>query len=298
MALEQVLSRFVSDETKKGNIAALKTVEPRAADYRDWPARLRPELVEAMVGRGIQRPYSHQAEAIELVLEGHHTVVVTPTASGKTVCYNLPVVHSVLEDPTSRALYMFPTKALSQDQLAELMALDQAAGTQLGVFTYDGDTPSDARRAIRSRGHVVITNPDMLHTGILPHHTKWSRFFGNLRYVILDELHTYRGVFGSHLANVLRRLRRICEFHGANPTFIMCSATIANPKELAEKLIEATVRLVDRNGAPAGKKSVVFYNPPILNKELGIRRSYLSATRRIASLFLREEIRSIIFASS
>ena len=225
-------------------------------------------------------------------------MIVTPTASGKTLCYNLPVLQSVLEDRASRALYMFPTKALSQDQLAELMEVDKKVGSDLGVFTYDGDTPSDARRAVRSRGHVVITNPDMLHTGILPHHTRWARFFSDLKYVVLDELHTYRGVFGSHIGNVLRRLQRICQFHGSNPIFIMCSATIANPAEHARNLTGRDPRLINESGAPSGKKTVLFYNPPIISKELGIRRSYLSVTRRIASAFLREKVRTIIFASS
>jgi DEAD/DEAH box helicase domain-containing protein len=255
-------------------------------------------LVQALQARGVSQLYSHQAEAIASVLAGQHTVVVTPTASGKTLCYNLPVLQSVLEDRAARALYMFPTKALSQDQLAELVELDAKVGSELGVFTYDGDTPSDARRAVRTRGHVVITNPDMLHTGILPHHTRWARFFSDLRYVVLDELHTYRGVFGSHIANVLRRLQRICQFHGSNPTFILCSATIANPGEHAETLLGQPVRIVDRSGAPSGQKTVVFYNPPIISKELGIRRSYLSVTRRIAAHFFREGVRGIVFASS
>ncbi|MBI3926711.1 MAG: DEAD/DEAH box helicase [Armatimonadetes bacterium] len=298
MGVQQVLEDFIKQEERKGTVAAVHRSPARGARYGAWPAGLRPELRSCLENRGIDRLYSHQGQAVESVLDGKHTVIVTPTASGKTLCYNLPVLHSVLDDPTARALYMFPTKALSQDQLAELMELRQNLGAELGVFTYDGDTPSDARRAIRSRGNVVITNPDMLHTGILPHHTKWSRFFANLRYVVIDELHTYRGVFGSHLANVLRRLRRICRFHGSNPVFVMCSATIANPEELASRLIEEPVRQVGDSGAPSGEKTLVFYNPPMLNKELGIRRSYISATRRIAARFLKEDVRTIVFAAS
>lgn len=292
------LEEFLENEDKRGNVTAVHRLEAKEPTFGDWPAALDSRLVEALKGRGIERLYSHQSEAIESALSGQDTVVVTPTASGKTLCYNLPVIQGILEDRAARALYMFPTKALSQDQLAELMELDAKVGSELGVFTYDGDTPSDARRAVRSRGHVVITNPDMLHTGILPHHTRWARFFSDLKYVVLDELHTYRGVFGSHIANVLRRLHRICKFHGSNPVFILCSATIANPAEHAQALVGRPVQLVDRSGAPSGRKTVVFYNPPMISKELGIRRSYLSVTRRIASTFLKEKVRSIIFASS
>jgi DEAD/DEAH box helicase domain-containing protein len=184
-------------------------------------------------------------------------------------------VNAVLENSDTRALYLFPTKALAQDQLAELHDLATRLRDGFGVFTYDGDTPSDARKAIRELGHVVLTNPDMLHTGILPHHTKWMRLFENLRYIVIDELHTYRGVFGSHLANVLRRLRRVAQFYASTPQFICCSATIANPGELASQLIEGDVEVVEENGAPAGEKVFVFYNPPMVNRNLGIRRSYL-----------------------
>ena len=296
--LGPVLLEFIESERRRGNITIVKTKEAQGATYGHWPEKLDTRIVQALQKRGIQELYSHQAEAIEKVLEGRHTVIVTPTASGKTLCYNLPVLQSILEDRAARALYMFPTKALAQDQLAELMELDQSVGSEIGVFTYDGDTPTDARRAVRSRGHIVITNPDMLHTGILPHHTKWARFFSDLKYVVLDELHTYRGVFGSHIANVLRRLHRICKFHGSNPVFILCSATIANPAEHAQNLVGREAGLVDQSGAPNGRKTLLFYNPPIVSKELGIRRSYLSVTRRIASTFLREKVRTIIFASS
>lgn len=296
--LPHVLEEFLANETSRGNVATVHVREATQAEFGEWPQGLDPKIVSALQARGIDKLYSHQSRAIDSALSGQDTVIVTPTASGKTLCYNLPVMQSVLEDRAARALYMFPTKALAQDQLAELMELDQKVGSDIGVFTYDGDTPSDARRAVRTRGHIVITNPDMLHTGILPHHTRWSRFFADLKYVVLDELHTYRGVFGSHIANVLRRLDRICRFHGSRPVYIMCSATIANPAEHAENLTGRRATLVDRTGAPTGKKTVLFYNPPIVSKELGIRRSYLSVTRRIATTFLQARVRTIIFASS
>jgi DEAD/DEAH box helicase domain-containing protein len=298
MKLERVLEDFISAETRRGNITKVHTQEAKHAIFGEWPEAIDGRIVDALKARGIERLYEHQSRAVQSALTGRDTVIVTPTASGKTLCYNLPVLQSILEDRASRALYMFPTKALSQDQLAELMELDKQVCSEIGVFTYDGDTPSDARRAVRSRGHIVITNPDMLHTGILPHHTRWARFFSDLKYVVLDELHTYRGVFGSHISNVLRRLQRICRFHGSDPVFIMCSATIANPAEHAHNLTGREAHLVARSGAPSGKKTVLFYNPPIISKELGIRRSYLAVTRRIASTFLREKVKTIIFASS
>jgi DEAD/DEAH box helicase domain-containing protein len=255
-------------------------------------------LSEAYRAKGIQELYSHQALTAELVHHGKNVVVVTPTASGKTLCYNLPVLNAVLENADTRALYLFPTKALAQDQLAELHDLSKRLDDCFGVFTYDGDTPSDARKAIRERGHVVLTNPDMLHTGILPHHTKWMRLLENLGYIVIDELHTYRGVFGSHLANVLRRLRRVSRFYGSNPQFICCSATIANPGELASQLVEQEVEVVEENGAPAGEKLFVFYNPPMVNRNLGIRRSYINESTRVAKELLARKLQTIIFANS
>ena len=252
--------------------------------------------------------YTHQAEAIAHALDGRDVVVITPTASGKTLCYNAPVLHTTLQDPSSRALYLFPTKALAQDQLAELQSLcdtlDTLAGRRdgdpdrIGVFTYDGDTPQDARRTIRSRAHVVLSNPDMVHAGILPHHPRWAKLFENLRYVVIDELHAYRGVFGSHVCNVLRRLRRICRHYGSDPVFLCSSATIANPRELAERMAERPFELVDRSGAPRGEKFFVFVNPPVVNRQLGIRRSYLGETRRVAAEFLKRNLQLIVFAQS
>ncbi len=279
-------------------LTAVRHIPARPAQFVPMPGWVRPELAAAYSAKGIKELYSHQGAAADLARSGKDFVVVTPTASGKTLCYNLPVLNAILEDADTRALYLFPTKALAQDQLAELHDLSTRLDDCFGVFTYDGDTPSDARKAIRERGHIILTNPDMLHTGILPHHTKWTRVFENLKYVVLDELHTYRGVFGSHLANVLRRLARIAEFYGSKPQFICCSATIANPGELATQLIERPVEVVEENGAPAAEKLFVFYNPPMVNRNLGIRRSYLNETTRVAKELLARKLQTIVFANS
>jgi len=267
-------------------------------DYRELPDRVHLILARALADRGIHKLYSHQAEAFGLIAEGRHVVVVTPTASGKTLCYNLPVLDLLLRDPGARAMYLFPTKALAEDQLHELKTAIDQMGSEIRAFTYDGDTPQDARKAIRQRANIVLTNPDMLHTGILPHHTRWAKLFENLRYIVIDELHYYRGVYGSHLANLLRRLRRICEFYGSKPVFVCCSATIANPRELAEALTEAPFRLVDSNGAPRGEKFFVFYNPPVVNRQLGIRRSYLAESRRLALEFIEHRLQTLVFANN
>lgn len=296
--LVETLADFLDRGRASGTITHVQTLPPRPARHAPWPQAVAPEVVAAYRQRGIEQPYTHQAEAVASVLAGQHTVVVTPTASGKTLCYNVPVLSAVMKNPSARALYLFPTKALSQDQLTELQALSEALPTPVRSWTYDGDTPDDARRAIRAQGSVIVTNPDMLHTGILPHHARWARLFENLQYVVLDELHTYRGVFGSHLCNCIRRLKRICAFYGTNPVFVMSSATIANPQELASRLIEEDVVLVGESGAPGGEKQFVFYNPPVLNAELGIRQSYLKATRRIASRFIDVGAQTIVFAMS
>src|SRR6201993_2727084 len=292
--LGSLAGRHKTDEV----LTAIRHLPAREAQLRAMPAWVRPELREAYRAKGIEQLFSHQAEAAELAHSGKDFVVVTPTASGKTLCYNLPVLNSVLEKPDMRALYLFPTKALAQDQLAELHDLATRLDDGFGVFTYDGDTLSDARKAIRERGHIILSNPDMLHTGILPHHTKWTRVFENLRHIVLDELHTYRGVFGSHLTNVLRRLRRIARFYGRDPQFICCSATIANPGELASQLIEKEVEVVEENGAPAGEKLFVFYNPPMVNRNLGIRRSYINEATRVAKEILARKLQTIVFANS
>ncbi|MGH9776203.1 MAG: DEAD/DEAH box helicase [Candidatus Acidiferrales bacterium] len=293
-ALGELASRDHSGEI----ITAVRHIAAREAQYAPMPGWVRPELVAAYRAKGVAELYTHQAIAAEKVREGKNVVVVTPTASGKTLCYNLPVLNAVLENSDARALYLFPTKALAQDQLAELDDLSRRLNDSFGVFTYDGDTPGDVRRAIRERGHIVLSNPDMLHTGILPHHTRWTRLFENLRYIVLDELHTYRGVFGSHLANVLRRLHRIARFYGSNPQFICCSATIANPGELAARLIASEVEVVEENGAPAAEKYFVFYNPPVVNRNLGIRRSYLNESTRVSRELLSRKLQTIVFANS
>jgi len=296
--VEEVLGALAARHRADDVLTSVKHIPAREAQFRPMPGWVRPELAAAYRAKGIERLYSHQAAAAELARAGKDFVVVTPTASGKTLCYNLPVLNAVLENADTRALYLFPNKALAQDQLAELHDLATRLDDSFGVFTYDGDTPSDARKAIRERGHVVLSNPDMLHTGILPHHTKWTRLFENLRYIVLDELHTYRGVFGSHLANVLRRLVRIARFYGSKPQFICCSATIANPGELASQLIEREVGVVEENGAPAAEKLFVFYNPPMVNRNLGIRRSYLNETTRVAKELLARKLQTIVFANS
>jgi DEAD/DEAH box helicase domain-containing protein len=281
-----------------GPIRAIQRTPARAAEYADFPAAVNPKLRQVLAARGIEKLYTHQAEACGLIAEGSNVVIVTPTASGKTLCYNVPVIDRLTAEPGARAMYLFPTKALAEDQLDELHGLIEDMGSGLCAFTYDGDTPQDARRAIRQRANIVLTNPDMLHTGILPHHTKWAKLFENLRYIVIDELHYYRGVYGSHLGNIMRRLLRLCEFYGSKPQFIACSATIANPRELAETLVEAPFELIDRNGAPAGEKVFVCYNPPVVNRQLGIRRSYINESRRIALELLDHGQQTLVFTNN
>ncbi len=280
------------------NIVHVERLPAREAVYGDWPEALDPALRQALSARGIDNPWSHQAEAVRHALEGQNVVSVTPTASGKSLSYNVPVLQSILKNPSSRSLYLFPTKALSHDQYGELYELSKACGRDIKVYTYDGDTPPATRRALRDAGHLIVTNPDMLHTGILPHHTSWIRLFENLDYVVLDELHQYRGVFGSHLANVLRRLLRLCAFYGRKPIFLGSSATIANPKGLAEALTGQPFEVVSESGAPAGEKVFVFYNPPVINRELGVRRNVRLEARRIAMRFLARNYQAIVFGRS
>ncbi|MCJ7582058.1 MAG: DEAD/DEAH box helicase, partial [Candidatus Aminicenantes bacterium] len=280
------------------SITKIKHIPAKKGEYREYPEEIHPALVKVLQDKGYSKLYTHQLKSWQLLHEHKNVVVVTPTASGKTLCYNLPVLDSILKNPSSRAIYLFPTKALSQDQKAELDATIKFLPEEVRLFTYDGDTPQDARKAIRARGHIILTNPDMLHTGILPHHTKWMKLFENLKYIVIDELHNYRGIFGSHLANIMRRLKRIANFYGSSPQFILCTATIANPKEMSEKTIEEPVSLIDDNGSPQGEKFFIFYNPPVVNKYLGIRRSYVNETRRVAALFLRNNLQTIVFARS
>jgi DEAD/DEAH box helicase domain-containing protein len=305
--LQRALDRLAGGAAERpdapdGWITAVRVLPARIGEYASFPPGVAERLRDALRARGIEQLYSHQAVAIEHALARRNVVITTPTASGKTLCYNAPVLSEILHDPSARALYLFPTKALAQDQLAELHELADLLSCpdthDIGVFTYDGDTPQDARKAIRGRAHIVLSNPDMIHSGILPHHPRWAKLFENLRYVVIDELHAYRGVFGSHLTNVLRRLQRICRHYGSRPTFVCSSATIANPQQLAEALVEQPFELVSENGAPRGEKVFLFVNPPVVNQQLGIRRSYLSEARRVAGEFLKRGLQLIVFAQS
>jgi DEAD/DEAH box helicase domain-containing protein len=306
-SLQDVLGRLTASRAPLGRdaepiVTAMHRLPAIQASFVPYPDGTDDRLRGALAARGIDQLYTHQAEAFEHVLAGRNVVTITPTASGKTLCYNAPVLNAILREPATRALYLFPTKALAQDQLAELHGLSEIVtrdgSAQIGVFTYDGDTPSDARRAIRGKAHVVLSNPDMLHSGILPHHPRWAKLFENLRFVVIDELHAYRGVFGSHLGNILRRLQRVCRHYGSDPVFICSSATIANPRELAEGLTGRPFELVEKNGAPRGEKFFLFVNPPVVNAELGIRRSYLAEARRVALEFLRHNLQIIVFGQS
>ncbi len=298
MTLIEYIEKLKNNPAFMKNVTSWQVVPERKARYGEFPENLDPRVKQTLHERGIDRPYIHQSCAIAAALSGQDFVVVTPTASGKTLCYNVPVLDSILKDESARALYLFPTKALSSDQVAELYSMIERIGADVKAYTYDGDTPASARSAIRQAGHVVVTNPDMLHQGILPHHAKWVKLFENLRYVVIDEIHAYRGVFGSNLANVLRRLSRICAFYGSNPTFICCSATIQNPKELAETMTGREMLLIDENGAPAGERHVVFYNPPVINAQLGIRAGSIPETRNIAASLLKAGVQSIVFAKA
>ena len=297
-SVDQAIDAFLADPSLEPLLAAHRVLEPLPPRHAPWPAGIDPRLVTALHGRGFEALYTHQGRAVAEVRAGHNICVVTPTASGKTLCYNLPILDAIARDGTARALYLFPTKALAADQLVELRALADAAELDLKTSTYDGDTPASVRSVVRAAGQVVITNPDMLHAAILPHHTKWFKLFENLQFVVIDELHTYRGLFGSHVANVIRRLRRVCRHYGSDPIFICASATIANPGELAEHLIEAPVTLIDENGAPRGRKHVLIVNPPVVNPQLGIRASSLLTGQRLGERLIRDGVQTILFARS
>jgi len=295
---EKVIHDFRHDERFRDQIVYWHTIPEKEAITVPFPEDMDNRLKEMLKKKGIEQLYSHQKEAFELALNHHNIVAVTPTASGKTLCYNLPVLNAILKNNNTRALYLFPTKALAQDQKSELNEWIEGIKTEINCYTYDGDTSPTIRQKIRKAGHIVMTNPDMLHSGILPHHTKWVSLFENLKYVVIDELHTYRGVFGSHVANVIRRLKRICRFYGSDVQFICTSATIANPLEFAETLIGEKAVLIDRNGAPRSKKHFIFYNPPVVNKPLNIRRSAMIDVKEIAKEFLKNDIQTIVFARS
>ena len=278
-------------------ITAQVSIPAKPGKYSEFPPELDPGLRLALERRGVTRLYSHQAEAWDAIRDGRDVVVVTPTASGKTLCYNLPVLDAA-RSARAKALYLFPTKALAQDQVAEINELNRAGELGVRAYTFDGDTPGDARKAVRTRGDIVVTNPDMLHQAILPHHTKWAQFFESLRYVVIDEVHGYRGVFGSHVANVIRRLKRICAFYGVKPQFVLCSATIGNPREHAEALLGAPVHAITESGAPSGAKHLLLWNPPVINPDLGIRASHRSQSTRIARAAVKSGFKTIVFAQS
>jgi DEAD/DEAH box helicase domain-containing protein len=292
------IEALLADSALQPLVAAHRVLEPRPPRHAPWPEGLDPRLTNALRSRGVEALYTHQAQALEAIRARRNVCVVTPTASGKTLCYNLPVLDAVARDPTARSLYLFPTKALAADQLVELRALADAAELDLKTHTYDGDTPPNVRSVVRAAGQIVITNPDMLHAAILPHHTKWFKLFENLQFVVIDELHTYRGLFGSHVANVIRRLRRITRHYGADPVFICASATIANPRDLAERILEAPVELVDDNGAPSGRRHILVINPPVANEQLGIRGSALLTGQRVAERLISGGVQTIAFAKS
>ncbi len=301
----QTVDRILEDLTGRPPTAGCFTasfdvdaVEARTAPFPDWVSG---KLTGALGEAGIHELYLHQRRAVDAVRRGEDVCVVTPTASGKSLCYNLPVLQRILEEPETRAFYLFPTKALSQDQVGGLQRLIDELGVPVRTFTYDGDTPADARTAVRSRGHVIVTNPDMLHAGILPNHPRWRKVLQDLKYIVIDELHTYRGVFGSHVANVIRRLLRLCEFYGSRPQFVCSSATIANPQEHAERLLgreDVTLIGKEHNGAPAGPKTVLLYNPPVVNEELGIRKGVMSQSLRLATPFVEQGVPTICFTGS
>ncbi|MEA2631592.1 MAG: box helicase protein, partial [Chloroflexota bacterium] len=293
-----VLAELLTEPSLARGVVHHAVLAPRAAEHGTFPDWLDPRIVTGLDRRGIARPYSHQAEAIEAAHAGLDLVIVTPTASGKTLCYAVPILQAIADDPAARALLLFPTKALGQDQVAEFAELATASGLRVSASTYDGDTPAPIRAAVRSAGQVVVTNPDMLHAAILPHHTKWFQLFENLRYIVIDELHTCRGVFGGHVANVLRRLLRICAHYGSHPVIVCCSATIGNPGELAEALTGRPVRVIDRNGAPAGERHLLLVDPPLLDPATGARGSAVTLAQRWALPFLRAGRQTIVFGRS
>ncbi len=307
MSMAEALQALRLEPKRMHTVTAWRRLPARAARYAPFPDGLDGRLVGALRQGGLSQLYTHQALAVTAALEGRQVAVVTPAASGKTLCYNLPVLQCLLSDPQARALYLFPTKALAQDQLAALQNLiaplrASEAGTHilLSFSTYDGDTPSGQRARIRDGARIILSNPDMLHAGILPQHTRWANFFTHLRLVVVDEMHVYRGVFGSHVANVLRRLRRICRFYGNDPQFILASATIANPAQLAEQMVEKPITLIgpEQNGAPQGERNLVFCNPPMVDPSLGIRRSSGLEAADWAAHFLAHGVQTIVFAGS
>ncbi len=298
MSIEQIITGLQQNRAFMNQVVTWQKLPPRPGSYTDIPPTLDPNLSHALRSRGINQLYTHQSKAIHLAQSGQNVVIATRTASGKSLCYTLPVFDQLLREPRSTALYLFPTKALAQDQLANSYALASAGDLPINISTYDGDTARRHRTKIRKEAQIIISNPDMLHSGILPYHTQWRRFFANLRYVVVDEIHMYRGVFGSHVANVLRRLLRLCRFYGTDPQFILCSATIANPQGHAEQLTERPFSLVSEsdNGAPEGAKEFILYNPPFIDEELGLRQSAILTAKDAAATFITQGVQTAVFA--
>jgi DEAD/DEAH box helicase domain-containing protein len=293
MPLADLLARWRADPETGPNIAAWRTLVARKPSLGGFPRDLPLEISIGLKARGIVSLFSHQLAAWRQVRAGKHIVLATGTASGKTLAYNLPILARLVEEPAARALYLFPTKALAQDQLQQLVTLQ--ATLPGGGSDHDGDTPPRERSGIRRNARLLLSNPDMLHTGILPHHANWSEFFESLRYVVVDELHAYRGVFGSHVANVIRRLKRLAAFHGSRPQFLLASATIGNAQELAEQLIEEPVSLIDSDGSGAGERHFLLFNPPVVDADLGLRRSSLLEAVRLAGDALRDGLQGVVF---
>ena len=284
------------------NVVDWRSIPARCSKEGQWPASLDLRIIEALKRRGVAQPFSHQEQAIRAALDKRHVVIATPTASGKSLCFHVPVVQAMLEEPSATALFLYPTKALSRDQEQSLLdLLQETATSDVGAVVFDGDTPADARQQARERARIILTNPDMLHSGILPNHAKWVRIFSNLKYVVIDELHTYRGVFGSHMAHVLTRLRRIANFHGSDPIFISATATIGNPREHAARLIgvpPSRLELIGESGAPSAPREVLIYNPPYANESLGIRQSALKHAVSMAAQLIRAKVPTLVFAPS
>lgn len=296
--IDNFIEPLSQDPQLSKRVSHIEIIKEKEAEFSDFPSDMHETLIAALRNSGIKQLYSHQIQSYSLLKEGKNIVVVTPTASGKTLCYNIPVINTILEDESARALYLFPTKALSYDQLEGLEKLLEALKKGIATFTYDGDTPKDIRKSVREKSKIVISNPDMLHKAILPHHTKWIGLFSNLRYVVIDELHNYRGVFGSQVANVIRRLKRVSKHYGSKPQYILSSATISNPAELAEKLIEEEVELIDKSGSPQGRKYFILWNPPLIDRELGLRRNYITEAQFATERLLKLGIQIILFARS
>ncbi len=292
----QVVEKLLSDSQIKNNVVEHKIFPARAADFREFPSELNPILINLLKQRGIEKLFSHQADSIKYVLDKKNLVVSTGVSSGKSLCYQIPILDSFLGDNETRALLLFPTKALAQDQKDSFISLTSKLSKRPAIGIYDGDTPSAHRRQIRENANIIFSNPDMLHLGILPHHTQWADFFRNLKYIIIDEVHTYRGVFGSHFANVIRRLKRITKFYNSEPIFILTSATISNVNEFISKLIESDFQHIAYDGSPQGEKHFIIYNPPIIDADLGIRRSALKESIRFARFMRDEEKQTLVFA--